>query len=167
MKHNLMLACNDFEILKSIAPEISSEFSLMALDELELLAFDFSPMTLEELVLQFGKDFLLKKLSKSAVSQCDFEETLFLTHFETLFCLDDVKKVQDNDLIVSIYIENAAPQNDLGGVFNSKFDADAIQKLQQISDIFLVADQNPFHNNFNQSLVGQIIEKIKSFYGIA
>lgn len=165
MKHNLMLVSNDYELSKQIADEIADYFEVRVLDELELLAFDFAPTSIDELYENFGKDFILKKLSKIALSQCEFENVLFLSHFETLNHLDLLaQKVKENDLIIVLYSDTKSLESKSisSNIFSLKFEDDFLENIKQkFSDIFINLGEIP-----KSQIVNQIIEKIKDFYNL-
>ena len=146
MKHNLMISCNNYDFAKNIANGLAEYFSMRVFDELELFSFDFAPTTIDELKAQYGTEFIYNKLSKTLLSQCDFENVVFVTHFESLNNSHQFfDKLSQNDFIILIKYDNFSEncENFDNELFSKDIKIEIFEDLQKsLADIAFFADKN-------------------------
>lgn len=165
MKHNLMVVSNNYDLSKEIANNLAEYFSMRVFDEIELLNFDFSPRTINELQDDFGSEFVYKKLSKTLLSQCEFENIVFLTHYETInMSASYFEKLKEHDFIIMIrqnilQKENVNKQDKL---FSNTISTEEFNELSKNLADFSVA----INSNSIEEVSEIIIKGIKSFYGL-
>lgn len=169
MKQNLMILCYDFDVSKIIANQLSEYFSMGVLDLIDLFNFDSIPRTLHDMIDLNGEEFVIKKLTKIANSECDYEGIIFVSPIKIIsLCRENFSKFKENNLIVYLGIDsqnkNSVFENNkdsllLNDPVTFKNDEEYIQK--NLADICIDA-----YNDSMENVYLLVVENIKKFYNI-
>lgn len=95
MKNNLFFVANDYNNAKFVASSVAEFFDMRLFDSVEMFEFDHTPRKIEDVLNDFGYEYVNKKMKSIVKMQLDFDDSVFvgdLTFLEGWRCLfDDIK----------------------------------------------------------------------------
>ncbi len=155
MKNNLFFMAQEYKISKSVATKVAEFFSMRLFDSVEMFEFDNAPRKIDEVMTDFGRDYVKKEMRSIAKMQLDFDDAVFVADFRFLDAYKDIyAKIQSRNLVIFL-------SDKTQGVGSKEI---VIEKLCFLSDCCdLAIDVSCLSN---QEIFDKVILEIKKFYGL-
>lgn len=154
MKNNLFFVALDYNLSKEMATNVAKFFDMRLFDSIEMFEFNNIPRTLEDMILECGKEYVSKKMKSIVKMQLDFDEAVFVANFDFYDgwqTLND--KIKQKNLVLFL--------NDKNMILNETIKQNKLKFLTNCCDIAIdVTDLS------KEKIFDKIIVEIKDFYNL-
>ena len=155
MKNNLFFVAYDYNLSKMLATKTAEFFAMRLFDSVEMFEFDHAPRKINEVVSEYGRQYVLKKMKSIIKMELDFDEAVFACNFDVLSeCVDLFDDIKSKNLVIFLSDKNLENQDE-----NLKQ-----KKLKFLTDCCDVAIETK--NLTNEKIFELVIEEIKDFFNI-
>lgn len=101
MKNNLFFVAIDYELAKNTAIKVAEFFAMRLFDSVEMFEFDHTPRKINEVLNDFGIDYVKKEMKSVVRMSLDFDEVVSVADFDYLDCWKELfKKIQQKYLVI-------------------------------------------------------------------
>lgn len=101
MKNNLAIICYESALSRRIAKALCEEFDMRYFDMYEMLLFDNSPYTFDELIKTNGEAYVDKEMRAIVKSEFSFSGAILIVDTKTLYKNQDIfKQIKQNNLVL-------------------------------------------------------------------
>ena len=151
MKNNLFFVASEQRVAKVIAAKVAEFFAMRLFDSIEMFEFDHAPRKIDEVIDEFGIDYVKKEMKSIAKMQLDFDEAVFVADIRFLDALEDLYvRIQTKNLVVFL--------NDKHSKLNQNIKLNFLSDCCDIAvDVSDLSDEIAFSN---------VVSEIKAFYNI-
>ena len=155
MKNNIFFVAEDYNISKFAAKQVAQFFSMRIFDSIEMFEFDHAPRSLDEVIKQFGRDYVKKEMCSIAKMQLDFDEAVFVADMQFLDAYSLIfNKIKQHNLVVYLSDNTKSEKNKESIIQRLNFLADCCDLAINVSCL-------PKDKIFDK-----VILEIKNFYGL-
>lgn len=114
MKNSLFFVANDYIIAKENAKRVADFFSMRLFDTIEMFEFDHSPRTINEVIKDFGSDYVRKELKSILNMGLEFEDIVIVADFNYIDCFNSLyQKANDKSLVIYLNDKDIKISDDL------------------------------------------------------
>ena len=151
MKNNLFFVASEQRVAKDVAAKVAEFFAMRLFDAVEMFEFDHVPRKIDEVLTEFGEEYVKKEMRSLAKMQLDFNEAVFVADIRFLNAFEDLyERIQKKNLVVFLNNNNS----ELNKTIKIKFLADCCDVAIDVSGL---SDEEIFK---------KVIDEIKAFYNI-
>jgi len=153
MKKNIFIVAEDYNLSKKMASNIASFFSMRIFDTVEMFEFDHSPRKLNEVLSDFGLDYVEKEFKSIIKMSLDFDDVVVATDFQFIDSWNALfNKIQEKNLVIYLSNKNICDKDEDRQKLRLKFLTDCCDVAIKINDL----PENEIYD--------KIISEIKQYY---
>ena len=153
MKSSLFFVSSDYILAQEVATKVANFFDMRIFDTIGMFEFDHSPRKIQEVLDEFGEEYVNKKMKSVFKMQLDFSDSVLVADLKYLGQTKTfINLIEKQNLIIFINSDNSLTSAE-------KFNK--IELLGSVCDIVVNA------RNLNlQQVFDETIYEIKKYFNI-
>ena len=173
VKENIVVVCLDYAIGLNVAKSLADRLDMYFLDLQGLYEFDIKPRTIADTIKEYGIDYYRKEIGGSVKYVSTFDNSVIVIESGAFEDETLIEKVREHCLFVYI---RSFPKWVTNENYDGNYKSSEEETLYKLKDGQIIARDKTLCENAEiiaygddndlESYVGDIISKIKLFYGV-
>ena len=145
MKDNLMILSYDYSLSKRLSAKFADNFSMRVFDQKELFEFDHLPRSFSEVLLEKGREYVMKKLRSILKMELDFENAVFVADYSLAdYAYDIFHNIKLSNFVVYLHKNTS---DELSEIHSKEYPSIAEEEFYKVDEFRLKEREDAITKN--------------------